>query len=927
MNLNASILKSFSAKILIVFFLAAFVPIFLQALFSKFFVGNFVEQEANTSLIKHARSYGRLTFNELKKYSNLLDSISNNTNNSISADSGHAFHKLELIPVENEKSVGFGYSIRPRLTHYLDEHDNLFVRMEKLHLSNIGDMFVLRATIRSKSLFGNATNNPYSEPVCIISGQLEILFCNDEVALERAKLTNLYALINAKEHMIQKTLDGNRYRLISWELDLPSYFQSAPWHVVILKQEGVILSSLWSFEYYLIPTSLLFFLIASYIVHKLSTRLLRPLNTLSEATKQIASGDYDVNVKITTSDEFRELGQSFNTMSANLRHEAHKNDTYSKLEREFLRSADIHQSINNNIPLLLELFETNWMSIIIADPLEPHQFSSHATSYNSSQQEYIYQRINHKIDEPLETINSLFILDRPVFQAQFDPFPADDRYKYVWIHTIIHAQRTVGYICLGSNIAHLNKHKAFSLQDLSERLSIIYSTHYQQSVLYKKANFDSLTHLPNRNFLFSHLTKLWHRAIKKNEQIGLLYIDLDHFKNVNDLSGHSTGNEVLIQVAERLTACMQDNYCLARLSGDEFCIVIENLKNKAQAIQLAKKIHAYFEKPFVVMDMSYYLGTSIGIIVGPTGCDSPQLFLEKADLAMFKAKQEGRSKTVIFDSAIEKERNMRLSLEHHLHHALESNEISLCYQPKIHLGTYKLVSAEALARWHQSRLGMVNTESFIALAEETGLINEIGEWILKKSCYQYMDWIEKGIILESIAVNVSARQLATESFTQVVESTLHETGMPPYCLDLEITESAFINDATMLVKELNQLHELGVKISIDDFGKEYSSLNYLKKIPFDFIKIDREFIMDLDKDQRDRHIVEVIIDIGHTLGKKIVAEGIESKEHRNILRILNCDYGQGYLFSRPLTDIEFLEYAVQYTKKQANNNVRDLGLR
>ena len=919
MNLNTSIVKSFSVKILIVFFIAAFIPLFLQTLFSKSYVTNFVEQEVNANLNKSAKSFGQLTFNKLKEYSVLLDSISDSINSSIPRRSTHVFDKLKLIPIKDVKNAGFGYSIQPRLTYFRDKKDNLFIKIEKLHLSNIGDMFVLRATIKSESLFGNASTNPYSEPVCIISGQLEILFCNDDIALEKAKLTNLSTLINAKEHMIEKTLEGDSYRLISRELFLPSYFQSSPWYFVILKQEGTILSSLWSFEYYLIPTSLLFFLIASFIVYKLSARLLHPLNTLSNATKRIATGDYDVDIEISTNDEFMELGQSFNIMSTNLRHESHKNDAYSKLERDFLQTSDIHQSIKNNLPSLLKLFNVNWMIISIADPLQPQQFTSHIATYDTDKQDFYYKQVNHTLENSSQSINSLYLLDRSVFQHQFEPLLACDDYKYVWIHSIKHSQQTVAYIHIGSNVVRLNKREAFSLQDLSERFSVIYSTLYQQSVLYKKANYDSLTHLPNRNYLFSHLTQLWHHAVEHKEQLALLYIDLDHFKNVNDLSGHSTGNEVLIQVAERLYACMNKQYCLARLSGDEFCIAIEGLENEQQAIQLAEKIHQQFKNPFIVTDMSYYLGTSIGIIIGPEGCNSPQQFLEKADMAMFKAKQDGRNQYVLFDNAIEKERNQRLSLEHHLHHALESNEISLCYQPKLLLETDKLVSVEALARWHQSKLGMINTESFISLAEETGLINEIGEWILRKSCYQYMDWIEKDILLESIAVNVSARQLASKSFTKVVESALQETGMPPQCLDLEITESAFINDTSALTKELNQLHELGVTISIDDFGKEYSSLNYLKKIPFDLIKIDREFIMDLDKDQRDQHIVKVIIDIGHTLNKKIVAEGIESIEQRNILRALNCDYGQGYLFSRPLTDIEFLEFAARHIELQEDS--------
>ena len=290
------------------------------------------------------------------------------------------------------------------------------------------------------------------------------------------------------------------------------------------------------------------------------------------------------------------------------------------------------------------------------------------------------------------------------------------------------------------------------------------------------------------------------------------------------------------------------------------------------------------------------------------------MLLERADLAMYKAKQEGKSKYIIYNNDIENERNYRLSLEHYLHSALEFNEIHLNYQPKIELTSGRMTSVECLARWHQRKLGFIPTERFISLAEESGMIAEIGGWILKKACYQFVDWRKKNIDIDSIAVNVSARQLVSRNFNEFVASVIKETGIPPSCLDLEITESAFINDETLLTRELEKIHNLGVKISIDDFGKEYSSLSYLKKIPFDTLKIDREFIIDLETDHRDQHIIDVIINIGHTLHKKIVAEGIETINQRDILKKYKCDIGQGYLFSRPLSDIEFLEFAVKYNR-------------
>lgn len=237
-----------------------------------------------------------------------------------------------------------------------------------------------------------------------------------------------------------------------------------------------------------------------------------------------------------------------------------------------------------------------------------------------------------------------------------------------------------------------------------------------------------------------------------------------------------------------------------------------------------------------------------------------------------------------------------------------------------------MTSAECLARWNQKTLGPVPTDKFISLAEESGLICDIGTWILRKACHQFVDWRSKGISLDSIAVNVSARQLVTRDFDKIVASAIEESGIPSHCLELEITESAFINDDLFLKNELTKLNNLDVKISIDDFGKEYSSLSYLKKIPFDTLKIDREFIIDLETDHRDQHIIDVIINIGHTLNKKIVAEGIETIEQRNILKKYGCDIGQGYLFSRPLTDIEFLEFAVKYKSDgMATETLKALG--
>ena len=450
------------------------------------------------------------------------------------------------------------------------------------------------------------------------------------------------------------------------------------------------------------------------------------------------------------------------------------------------------------------------------------------------------------------------------------------------------------------------------LQELAERIAIIYTSYQQKNKLYRQAHNDELTNLPNRNHMLEELKRAWDRSIANDSKLAILFIDLDHFKKVNDLSGHQVGNEVLKQVAERISGCVSKKDLVARLSGDEFCVLMNPVRNISQAKDIAENITRSFVDPFVVKELSYFLGSSIGVAVGPEGCGTSEQLLERADLAMFSAKEQGRNQVVLYDDNIEKDRSLRLSLEQDLHFALENEEISIMYQPKMDLVSGRLSSVEALARWTRPNLGVVQTDYFISIAEDSGLIHDIGAWILRRACEDFVVWKNKNIEIESVAVNVSAYQLAAKNFPSIVQSVIEQTGIVPSCLELEITESAFIQDECLLVEELNKLHELGTKISIDDFGKEYSSLSYLRKMPFDTLKIDREFIIDLETSEHDKQIINVIISIGHVLNKKIVAEGIETILQRNILRELGCDLGQGYLFSRPISNESFIEFASKY---------------
>ena len=903
-------LKSFSGKLLIIFFIASFLPSLFITIISKSYVAQFVEEETRSNLAKHAKSYALLTFDKLLSLSSLADSTKTDRQGNIIGKYKDLFVKIETYPILNFATAGFSASQKPKLSYFFDENNNVFFKIEKFIAKRDGKLEIRHITIPAVSLFGNENSNPFSEPTCVITHHHEVLYCTQDVEVDRKILNFLHHSDGGHSRNNNITFGGSNYWLVSWELFLPTYFQSKTWDFVIIKPENVLLSSLKRFENFLVPVAMLFFLIISYFVYKLSIRLLAPLTQLVSATKKIEKGNFQVNLNLTSDDEFSELAASFNSMSSNLLYESQKNIAFSKLDESVLYTANLQDALKKNIPEIISIIDADQLIISIARPDDVSTFDAYSCINTKDSSPPVTEHFTHTLNYAKKPTNSLYVLSLGEFKERFETVKFNALSTHAWIKEIECHQKIVGFIFLFTNQSQLAEKSTYTLIDLSERLSILYTTHKQQSDLHKKAHFDDLTLLPNRSYLLSKLQTIINKQNFEKLSFAILYIDLDLFKNVNDLAGHAVGNKVLIEVADRLKICAGEDAFVSRISGDEFCIIATNLSNTEEPELLANTILMEFNKPFDIADTSYFLGASIGIAVNSGQISKPDTLLENADLAMFKAKQLGRNQYVVFDSEIERERNERLSLERQLHFALESNEVSLNFQPKFEMQTGRLVSAEALARWNHTDLGPIRTDVFISLAEESGLINEIGEWILKKSCYQYLDWIDKGIEIESIAVNVSARQLASKRFSEIVKSTLRETRMPAQCLELEITESAFIHDEKFLIGELNKLHNLGLKISIDDFGKEYSSLNYLKKIPFDTLKIDREFIMDIDKDVRDQHIVEVIINIGHTMKKKIVAEGIETKEQCDLLRAMSCDYGQGFLYSRPLSDIEFLEFIV-----------------
>lgn len=425
----------------------------------------------------------------------------------------------------------------------------------------------------------------------------------------------------------------------------------------------------------------------------------------------------------------------------------------------------------------------------------------------------------------------------------------------------------------------------------------------QQERIYNLAYYDTATGLPNRLYFTEKLENTI-ESLNENEILAVFYLDLDKFKHINDTLGHKIGDKVLKLVGERLRTTIANN-TLARASGDAYIILIKDVENEDEALQLAKKIVDDFKQPILVEDYKLYLTVSIGVAIYPeAGIDSISL-IKNAEVALYKAKDMGGNNYFKYNEEMGKQEYLNLTTLNELREAVTNDEFILYYQPKIDIKTRKIIGMEALIRWKSPRKGLVFPDKFIPLAEDTGLIFPIGEWVIKEACRQNKEWIEKGYKPRRVSVNISARQFQHYKFLDTVSNALKETGLEPEYLGLEITETVAVSDIDHTINVLKELKELGVFVIMDDFGTGYSSLSYLKEMSIDEIKIDRTFISDMEISEKNRAISNTIIILAKQFNILVTAEGVESKEQLKILENMGCHKAQGYYFSKPIPNLEF----------------------
>jgi diguanylate cyclase (GGDEF)-like protein len=404
---------------------------------------------------------------------------------------------------------------------------------------------------------------------------------------------------------------------------------------------------------------------------------------------------------------------------------------------------------------------------------------------------------------------------------------------------------------------------------------------------------------------FRHIFKTLFKAKRNDTQIALLMFDLDRFKDINDSYGHGAGDELLQMAAQRFSTRLRDGDLIARLGGDEFAVVIENIGRLEDAGKLAEEMIIALSEEYRLSEGEViHVGSSVGIAIYPDNGEDAAILLQHADAALYKAKSEGRSGYRYYTDELTDSARRRIECETRLRSAVRNQEFQVYYQPQVHIQTGRIVGAEALIRWNDPERGVISPAVFIPIAEETGLIGEIGEWVLNETCRQGKIWVDQGHRL-TLAVNLSAHQVRHQNIPNMVENALKKTGYPADRLELELTESALMQREEETVSMLHSLRAHGIRLAIDDFGTGYSSLSYLKRFPIDVLKIDKSFVDDIPYENDDMAIVSAIIAMGHALGFQILAEGTERIEQIEFLKQLNCTMYQGYFKSPPVPAEEF----------------------
>jgi diguanylate cyclase (GGDEF)-like protein len=736
-------------------------------------------------------------------------------------------------------------------------------------------------------VFGDSTHLPYQIGLHVR-------------ALDGRTLYSVAPLAHGAQDEVTQAAPVDETTLASqaWELFLSARFASESWVIessqpVLSYSEGQVgLREI--IPWTLAAAVILVLLVSSTQIR----RSLVPLDELLKGTRRIAARDFDTRVRIRSADEFEELARSFNDMSDSLSSQFTALEALSEIDRLILSSPSIESILETLLAHVHRVTGCACVSITLIDPDEGAHGRVYSHDGSKAVRRDVHRILLGRDIESQALAHEGVVLDLQATQP-VPTYAADVTARGLrWALTQpvrgpkgLTAILTLGYL---QQPDQSDVERGFA-RDFADRLAVALNNVEREERLYRQAHFDELTELPNRQLFKDRLAREIAHSGRAGETLALLYIDLDNFKRINDTLGHDSGDELLRAVGRRLSSCVKQSDTVARLGGDEFVVIVGALQSPEDASKIAERILAELAAPLEIGAREYQARASIGIALYPDDGATLEDLLKNADTAMYRAKEDGRGRATFFEPHMNARALERWSLETGLHRALQMRQFVLHYQPQFHLQSGGLSGVEALIRW-----GQRSPAEFIPVAEDCGLIVDIGAWVLEEACEQFRRWRSAGIEIPQIGVNVSSEQLRRADFVDCVRQALLNNDMPPWSLELELTESVLLSNDERTAATLAALVELGVALALDDFGTGYSSLSYLRRYPVQVIKIDRSFVSDIPRNPDASAIASTVIAMARTLRKRTVAEGIETAAQLEYLRERGCDTGQGYLFSKAL---------------------------
>lgn len=944
-------------KIFIFFILSALLPLSIFAFFSTHQIDLLTEENIQTQLQKDSKAYSYVLTDRLSMRHNAMMQIASSIalDNDISKWHLKKTHQrwfTSLTLLNNNLSEKNYWGKLPAFNHLSNddlaflESGKTLIQVKTAPLSQIPEIIMIRQTpspdkqkillisvLNNAQLLGDEDDFDQRTSFCIFNHMKQPLFCSE------SNIKNTLATMITKVNLSSRgklTWSDNTASIYAGynSLFLKYHYYQKDWMIVFAqpKEESAFYRKDFNTLFYsIIATTLIFVVYVSFLIIR---QQMRPLDALMQGISRISASNFSQPVPVNGKDEFGQLAVSFNQMSERLSTQFNVLKALAEIDQLILSRLKMHDIIkvvisrandiidSDSVSITLLTNKTNSEDITLKDiasndmitkNIVSKENASHATMYTAA------PKINNGISEQNYQINTDILKtlsEKQLIQLDQNKTPLhgyvrpliNDGFKHFLIIPIRNQGNNLAFLCFAYNQQPIlsTMVKEWGVE-FSDRIAVAFANASWEKQLYHQAHYDSLTGLPNRLMFNDHLQYTINNAQRDGSTPVLLFLDLDGFKYINDSLGHMVGDNLLKEIAHRISACLRKSDTVARLGGDEFVVILSGYHEIASfsLVKTVKKILSEICKPIVLEKNSLRITGSIGIAIYPQDGNNIESLLKNADVAMYEAKKQGRAQYQFYSEELNSSMLKNLLLDADLHNALENNELQLYYQAKIDTKTGLIIGAEALMRWIYPGKGIIAPRVFIPLIEQSGLIIPIGNWLIQEACRQNKEWQDKGLAKIPVSVNLSAHQFKHETLLADIRQVLECSKLEAQYLEIEITESMAMENFEQSVKTVSEIKDLGISFSIDDYGTGYSSLEYIRDFPVDILKIDRAFIINLVQSYKEQAIVKSTIIMAHDLGLKVIAEGVENEEQHLMLKQMGCDEIQGFFFSKPVPASDF----------------------